>query len=65
MNVITFYYLRVFIIIIIFHEELFWDIIEASKYEKNLKVVSSEGKELVFLLSSTDIYREKYRLPKQ
>lgn len=62
MNVITFYYLRVFIIIIIFHEELFWDIIEASKYEKNLKVVSSEGKELVFLLSSTDIYREKYRL---
>lgn len=65
MNVITFYYLWVFIIIIIFHEELFWDIIEASKYEKNLKVVSSEGKELVFLLSSTDIYREKYSLPKQ
>lgn len=65
MNAITFYYLWVFIIIIIFHEELFWDIIEASKYEKNLKVVSSEGKELVFLLSSTDIYREKYSLPKQ
>ena len=64
MNVIAFYHLRVFIIIMIFHEELFWDIIEASRYEKNLKVVSSEGQELVLLLSSTDIYREKHRLPK-
>lgn len=60
MNVIILYYLWVFIIIIIFHKKLFEDIVQASKYENNLKVVNLEGSKPAFLLSSTDLYREKF-----